>query len=217
MKLFSTFLMLLLTISLSAQITVVEKNVKVKLTENGIFLTIPYGDKKVFEKALKDELKGWKGKLSTKDFFFADDCKLKAIGENTFDTYALVEDMTKGGVTMSVQIDLGGAYLSSKVHPAEYKIFEKKLYDFAVNTSKEIIEEQAKAEEKVMKEQEGELEDIAGEIESQKEAISEAKKVISNSEEAIKKASEAKLKKEAEIKATTAKIEAIRAKKQAVK
>ena len=170
----------------------------------------------MFEKEVKDELKSWKGKVSTKDFFFADDCKLKAIGDNTFDVYALVEDITKGGVTMSVQIDLGGAYLSSKVHPAEYKIFEKKLYDFAVKTSKDIIEEEAKEQEKVMKEQEGELEDIKGELEHQKDAITEAKKAISAAEDAIKKATEDKAKKEAEIKATSTKIEEIRAKKEAV-
>ena len=41
MKILSTLFMLLLTVGLTAQITVVEKNVKVKLTENGIFLTVP--------------------------------------------------------------------------------------------------------------------------------------------------------------------------------
>ncbi len=217
MKILLTLLVLFMTLSLSSQIVVAEKNVKVNLTENGIHLTVPYGDRKVFEKALKDELKSWKGKLSTKDFFFADDCKLKDIGDNTFDAYAKVEDITKGGVTMSVQIDLGGAYLSSKVHPAEYKVFEKKLYDFAVKTAKDVIEAEAKTQEKVMKDQMADLEDTKDEIASRKDAIEEAKKVIAGAEEVIKNATAEKEKKEAEIKETEAKIEAIRAKKSAVK
>ncbi|MDX1349503.1 MAG: hypothetical protein R3279_04610 [Putridiphycobacter sp.] len=217
MKLLATLFLLSFTVVLNAQISVVEQKVKVLLTENGLYLTIPYGDKKIFEKALKDELKSWKGKVSTKDHFFADDCKLKEVGDNTFDAYAKVEDMTKGGVTMSVQIDLGGAYLNSKIHPAEYKVFEKKLYDFAVKTAKDVIEEEAKEQEKVQKDQEGELEDIKSEIEKQNDAITAAKKAIADAEDAIKSAKQDKAKKEEEIKETAAKIEAIRAKKQAVK
>ncbi|MFK8039477.1 MAG: hypothetical protein AB8B74_14385 [Crocinitomicaceae bacterium] len=217
MKILNTLLMVCLSMQLSAQITVVEKNVKVNLTENGLFLSVPYGDKKMFDKALKDELKDWKGKITNKEFYFADDCKLKEIGENTFDAYAKVEDITKGGVIISVQLDLGGAYLNSKVHPAEYKVFEKRLYDFAVSTSKDIIEDEAKAQEKVMQKQEDELEDIKGELEKQGDLIIAANKAIAAAKDAIKKQEENKLKKEAEIKETTTKIEGIRAKKEAVK
>ncbi|MFK8044615.1 MAG: hypothetical protein AB8B72_03915 [Crocinitomicaceae bacterium] len=217
MKTLITLFAIIFGLSLSAQITVSEESVKVVQTENGIYLTIPYGDKKVFDKSFKDELKSWKGKVSSKDHFFADDCKLKSIGDNTFDVYAVVADVTKGGVTMSIQIDLGGAYLSSKVHPAEYKIFEKKLYDFAVETSKEIIEEEAKEQEKVLDDQADELEDIKNEIEKQKDAIIAAKKAIEEAEEAIKTGKESKLKKENEIKTIAAKVEAIRVKKAAVK
>lgn len=217
MKILYTFLMILLSTSLFGQILIVEKNVKVNLTENGMFLTVPYGDKKVFDKALKNELKNWKGKVTNKEFFFADDCKLKEIGENTFDVYARVEDITKGGVTMSVQFDLGGAYLSSKVHPSEYKVFEKKIYDFTVATSKDIIEDEAKAQEKVMEKQTDELDDVKDELEKQSNLIIEAKKAIVAAEDAIKKGEEDKLKKESEIKETITKIELIRAKKEAVK
>lgn len=211
-------LMLLLTVSaLNAQIQISEKKVDVDGSENGYHITIPYGDKKIISKYLKDELKSWKGKVVTKDFFFADDCRFKDMGKNTFDAYARIEDITKGGVNVYVKVNLGGAYLNSKDHPGDFKFIEKKLYNFAVNAAKDIIEEEAKVEEKIMKGQGSDLEDIGKSIEKSKDAIIEAKKVIEASEEAIKKGEEDKLKKEAEIKATTTKIEEIRKRKAAVK
>ena len=126
---------------LNAQIGISEKKVDVDGSENGYHINIPYGDKKIISKYLKDELKSWKGKVVSKDFFFADDCKLKDMGKNTFDVYARVEDVTKGGVNVYVKVDLGGAYLNSKDHPGDFKFIEKKLYTFAVNAAKDIIEE----------------------------------------------------------------------------
>ena len=71
MKTISTLLTLFIAFNLSAQITVVEKNVKVSQTENGIFLTVPYGDKKVFEKAFKRRIKKLERKTVNKSIFFS--------------------------------------------------------------------------------------------------------------------------------------------------
>ncbi len=217
MKLLSTLLLLFIAHSSIAQIKIVEKKVDVNGIENGFYITIPYGDKKVMSKELKDELKSWKGKITTKEYFFADDCRLKDMGKNTFDVYAKVEDITKGGVNISVKVTFGGSYLSSKSDPGNFQILEKKLYTFAVKAAKNVIEEEAKAEEKVLKTKEGELESIGKEITKNEQAIANAKKVIATSEEAITKGNENKAKKEEEIKETQAKIEAIRKKKEAVK
>jgi len=217
MKILSTIIFVAVSFCMTAQITIKEQNVDVNGTNNGYQITIPYGENKSISKELKSELKSWKGKVSNKDFFFADDCKLKEIGKNTFDTYAKVEDITKGGVTVYVKVNLGGIYLNSKDHPGEFKIIEKKLYDFAVKAAKSIIEDEAKAEEKVMKGQESDLDDIKKEIDKQENAIVAADRAIEAAKEEIKKGGEAKQKKEAEIKATAVKIEAIRAKKEAVK
>jgi len=201
----------------NAQIQIVEKSVDVNGTDNGFYLTVPYGDQKSMSKELKDELKSWKGKLTTKDYFFADDCKFKEMGKNTFDVYAKVEDITKGGVNISVKVTFGGSFLNSKDDAVHFKFIEKKLYDFAVKAAKNIIEDEAKEEEKILKSQEGELDDIEKEIKKNENLIEEAKKQISTSEEAIKKGGEDKIKKETEIKASNTKIEAIRKKKEAVK
>ena len=90
------------------------------------------------------------------------------MGKNTFDVYAKVEDITKGGVNVSVKVTFGGAYLNSKDDPANFQVIEKKLYSFAVKAAKNVIEAEAKEEEKVLKNQEGELEDIDKEIERMK-------------------------------------------------
>ncbi|MFD1550910.1 hypothetical protein DNU06_05090 [Putridiphycobacter roseus] len=217
MKLFTSLLLVVMGFSLSAQITIKEQKVDVDGAENGYFVTIPYGDEKTIAKDLKEEMKSWKGKLSTKDVYFADDCKLKEIGDNTFDAYAKIEALTKGGVNVLVKIDLGGAFVNSKDHPTEYKVFEKKLYDFAVATAKNIIEEEAKEVEKIQKEKEDELKDIKEELEKQEDIIKDAKKQIANAEEAIKAGNQDKAKKETEIKETVSKVEMIREKKSAVK
>ena len=217
MKTILSVLLCLMVSVTNAQIQIVEKSVTVNGTNNGYQITVPYGDKKIMTKELKSELKSWKGKISAKDYIFADDCNFKDMGDNDFDVYAKVEDMTKEGVKIYVMVTFGGAYISSKDDPTHFKFMEKKLYDFAVKASKNIIEEEAKAEEKVLKNQEGELNTIDKNIEKNEDLIESAKKQIAQSEEAIKKGEEDKLKKEAEIKETQAKIDLIRKKKESVK
>lgn len=57
MKKTVTLLLALLTLNNFAQVTVEEKKVNIDGPKNGFLLSVPYGDQKSLEKALKDELK----------------------------------------------------------------------------------------------------------------------------------------------------------------
>src|SRR5687768_4628131 len=119
MKTLITLVATMLTFGLTAQVKVEEKSVNIEGSKNGFYISIPYGDDKQIEKALKEELQSWKGKYTTKGYIFVDDCSIKDMGDNTFDVYAIIEDIQEGGATVSIAIDLGGAYMSSGQHSAQ--------------------------------------------------------------------------------------------------
>jgi hypothetical protein len=187
MKTILTLFIVLLSVSAFSQIKVDGKNVNVNGSHDGFFITIPYGNKKMIEKELKDELKSWKGNYKTKDVIFVDDCQLKEMGKNSFDVYAKVDEISDGGATVSVTIDLGGAYLNSGEHGAQFKIIEKKLYEFGVKAAKNVVAEDVKMEEKVLKEKEKALEDLIKDKESKEKDIEDYKDKIKKAEEDIKK------------------------------
>ncbi|MGV6860940.1 MAG: hypothetical protein ACWA41_04160, partial [Putridiphycobacter sp.] len=186
MKTLFTLLIGLISITSFAQIKVEGKNVNVNGSHPGFFVTIPYGDKKMIEKELKDELKSWKGKYSSKDVIFVDDCKLKEMGDNTFDVYAKVEDIAEGGATVSLAIDLGGAYLDQSEHSDKFKVIETRLYKFGVKAAKNVIAEEVKAEEKVLEEKQSELENMKKEKEKKEKEIQDYQNKIKKLEEEIK-------------------------------
>jgi len=217
MKTLFTLFISIISISTFAQIKVEGKNVNVNGSHEGFYITIPYGDKKMIEKELKDELKSWKGSYKNKDFIFVDDCKLKEMGKNTFDVYAKVEDIADGGATVSVAIDLGGAFLNSGEHGAQFKIIEKKLYAFGVKAAKNVVEQDVKAEEKILKEREKELDDLKKAKEQSEKDIKDFQEKIKKAEEDIEKNKTQQEDKEKEISTQKEKVQEVIKKKEAIK
>lgn len=217
MKTLFTLFISILSISTFAQIKVEGKNVNVNGSHDGFYVTIPYGDKKMIEKELKDELKSWKGNYKNKDFIFVDDCKLKEMGKNTFDVYAKVEDIADGGATVSIAIDLGGAYLNSGEHSAQFKIIEKKLYAFGVKAAKNVVAQDVKAEEKILKEREKELEGLKKAKEQSEKDIKDFQDKIKKAEEDIEKNKTQQEDKEKEISTQKEKVQEVIKKKEAIK
>ena len=82
------------------------------------------------------------------------------MGDNTFDVYAKVEENPEGGAFVSVVVDLGGAILNSSEHPTQAKVIDAKLHKFGVKAAKDVVDEEIKAEEKILKERNKELEDL---------------------------------------------------------
>ncbi len=217
MKKITTLFLALMAVSTFSQVTVKEEKVNIGGNKDGFTVDIPYGDVKQIEKALKDELKDWKGKYSDKDYIFADDCKLKEMGKNTFDVFAKVVEKPEGGAIVSVAVDLGGAFLNSKDHNDKSKVMQTKLKKFGVSTAKNVVDEEVKEQEKVLKEREKELADLEDEQKKMEKEIEDYKKKIEESEKSIEESKKAQGDKKAEIKAQEAVVKKTVEKKEAVK
>ena len=215
-KLFSLLIMMISLISFG-QIEVSEKNVSVNGSHNGFYIAIPYGDKKFIEKELKDELKSWKGNYKGGNPIFVDDCKLKDVGDNTFDVYAKVEENSDGGANVSIAIDMGGAYMNSNEHGAEFKAMESRLYKWAVKAAQSVVDGEIKDEEKALKDLEKDLSDSEKEQEKLEKEIEDFKKKIEDNEKAVEDAKKAQDDKKSEITDQEKKVEEAKKKKDAVK
>jgi hypothetical protein len=154
-------------------------------SKNAIVVTIPHGKADIVEKELRNELKDWGGKYSSaKGEYKMMQGKLKALGSKPFDAYAKI--IVSGDVVkVAVGIDLGGAFLSSREHGAQYTAMCAKLKEFAIKASNECVDEELKAEQKILsthnkqqKSLEKEKESLLTSIEDYKKRILEAEKKI---------------------------------------
>lgn len=153
-----------------------------------IIMSIPYTNMDDANKALKKELKDWKGKVDEKDNqFFMDDGELKEMGENTFDAYAKLYKDVEEKIYVAIAINLGGAYMTEAEHPDKYRTIKKKLYEFCQNTAREGLSNQIKEAEDVLKDQEKELKDLQKDKEDHEEDIAEKKEEIKELEAEVDK------------------------------
>jgi len=154
-------------------------------SKNAIVVTIPFGKADIVEKELKNELKDWGGKYSSsKGEYKMMQGKLKAVGSKPFDAYAKII-ISGNEVKVAVAIDLGGAFLSSREHGAQYTAMCAKLKEFAIKAGNECVEEELKAEQKILssqqKEQKGlekDKETLLNSIEDYRKRILEAEKKV---------------------------------------
>lgn len=217
MKKISTLFLALISLGVFAQVTVKEQKVDINGGKNGFVVDVPYGNQKQIEKALKDELKSWKGKYGDKEYIFVDDCKLKEMGKNTFDVFAKVNENPEGGASISLAVDLGGAFLNSNEHPDRSNVIQVKLKKFGVKAAKGVVDEEIKTEEKALKQQTKELEDLEKEQEKMEKEIENFKKQIEEKEKAIETSKKQQEDKKVQIKEQEAVVKKVTQKKEAVK
>lgn len=132
-------------------------------TNNALVITLYGVSPSDAEDAFKDFMKQYDGKRSNKDGgIFIDNAIIKEIsGNNTIDVYG--KAIGKKGdkeITFIIAFDLGGAFLSSTQHSAEFKEAEKLTKQFAIKTTKDAIEAELKAAQKTQKNLEGEQKDL---------------------------------------------------------
>lgn len=139
------------------------------------------------KKAWKRQLKDIKGKVSDKSFIFGDDCKMKEMGDNTFDVYSVVEEATDKGVKLVAAFDLGGAYLSTANHPNRYPAAEKFMYNFAVAERKRVITNQIAHNQKILKGFEKDLDALEKEKSNYESTIKDYEKKIADTRTEIEK------------------------------
>ena len=139
------------------------------------------------KKAWKKQLKDLKGKVTDKTIIFGDNCKLKEMGENSFDVYSLVENATDKGVKLVAAFDLGGAYLSTSAHPDKYPAAEKLLSNFAVEERKRVVSTEIENNQKILKGFEKALSTLEKEKVDYESTITDYEKKIEESKNEIER------------------------------
>lgn len=195
---------------LSAQIEVKEDTISMsKGLNNGFTLELDNTTPKSLEKAWAKHLKQYKGKKTkynkkTKEYF-TDNVKIKMMSSNTVDVYTILAP-TQSGTKLMVCFDLGGAYLSTKMHPTSSKIGKQILHDFAVKIKKEQAEKNIANQEKELKSLEGDMKKLKKEEKGIRKSIQELQDKIAKLEEEVKNSKNAQ----------TDKLKAIEAQKKAI-
>ncbi len=216
MKQLFTLLLTVLSTGAFAQgeVKVTEENYSFSVgSKNSIIVTIPYGKMDIVEKELKNELKEWGGKFnSSKGEYTAMQATEKSMGAKAFDAYA--RPFASGEtVKVAVAIDLGGAYLSSNQHSAQFSAMKEKLKAFAVRAAKECVAEELKAEQKILAGFEKDQKDLEKDKETLLKSIEDYKKKISDAEKKIEENTTNQSKKKEEIAKQAEKISEVDKKK----
>jgi chromosome segregation ATPase len=176
--------------------------------------TIYYADKDQVMSDWKSKLNDFKDeKVSKKgDEIFGDNILIKDWGNNTVDIYSVFEeDKDKKTVNMSVAVDLGGAYLTSS-DKDKYNYIEKLMKEFAVKSSKNAVEAELKAAEKVLEKLEDEQKDLVSDNKKLKDDIEDYKKKISKAESDVKDNESKQSTKKGEVEAQKKVTDAVKAK-----
>ncbi len=200
------------------KIGVSEKSVGFESGNHNAFTVIVYEcSSKDVEKHWKKEMKDMKANVSSKkNEMKGDDAKIKDMGENTFDIYAITNETDKG-IELSVAYDLGGAFLSSGQHAEQSKIIKDLMYDFAVKSTKEGIRGILKKEEGTQHHLEKEHESLVKNKEKLEKDIENWEKSIEKAKKDIDQNKKDQDDKKKEIEAQSKVVEEVKAKEKAVK
>ena len=220
MKNFLTLLILSTSLSYSAQsISTSEKTESFSVgSKNAIVVNIPYGNADIVEKELKSELKDWGGKYnSSKGEQSTSQSSSKDMGDKNYDVYAKVISEKDGTVMVAFAVDLGGAYLSSREHSAQFNAMNAKIKKFAKRTAEKCIETEIDLENKVLKDLEKEQKNLVNDQESYEKSIEDYKKKISEAENKIQENKKLQETKNSEISIQSSKIGEVEKKKKNLK
>ncbi|MFL5752804.1 MAG: hypothetical protein ACJ76F_05310 [Bacteroidia bacterium] len=163
-------------------------------SHNALLVTIYVKDKALVEKEWKSLVKNFNPDHTNEkggEYFF-DNATFKPIGNNTIDVYSRVKESKDGGVELMAAYDLGGAYLSSSDHKDKFEYFKKMMYDFAVKTTKDILQDEWKAASKDLnrtldkeKDLEKDNKNLENDIKNYNDKITKAKSDIENNKKEI--------------------------------
>ena len=130
---------LLLFSGIRAQISEESRSMSLGV-RNALVLDIPDTEANFVEKLWKKYVKTYGGKtkkVRSSDEIFTDDADVVALGgANSVDLYALVEELGNGS-SLSMWVDLGGAFLASDTHSDRYVEGEKYMIRLALFAAKD--------------------------------------------------------------------------------
>jgi valyl-tRNA synthetase len=153
---------------------------------NCLVVNIPYGSKDDIENAWKKLMKKANAKVSGKSEIFADNASFPDISPNTIDFYFRLDELKKDeGYKAIVGLDLGGAFLNSKDHPAGYEAAKKMLKNFATDIAEKAIENQVKDQERVVSKLKNQQNDLDKENKKLQKEIEECESTIQKNKDKI--------------------------------
>ncbi len=183
-KLFTLLLLASSMFAQSQEINVKEDNEKINGSSNSVLTVIIYEtDDNTVEKQWKSLMKDYNAKVSTSKEIFADNALIKDLSANTVDIYAITKKSDEN-VKLIVGVDMGGIFLSSE-KSTEYKVMEKIIKNFAIELTKNAIQEKLDAAEKEQKKRENTYNDLVKENKSLNKDIEDYKSKISKAEQDI--------------------------------
>ena len=206
-------------IAFSQNIEIDEKNSTFNAgSKNAILVTIPHVTEDFMEKRIKDELKDWGGKYnSSKGEYSSMQAQTKEMGEKMFDGFVKIVSAKDGNVVVAFAFDLGGAYMSSSDHKAQYSAMSVRLKEFGINSAKEFVDEEVKDQEKILKGFQKEQESLEKDKAGYEKDIEDYKKKIEDAEKKIEQNKADQEKKKSEIKAQEVKVEEVNKKLKGIK
>jgi hypothetical protein len=117
---------------------------------------------------------------------FIDNAIIPTVSANAIDMYVIVTPVDNGS-KVTFFSDLGGAFVSSAAYGTQYAGLEALIKKFAKEQAIEVVEEQQKAEEKILKTLSGDLKDLVGKKADYIKDIEKAKALILQREADIQK------------------------------
>ena len=171
-----------------------------KGSQSSLSIEIPFVDESFFQDELKSYMKDWGKCKENKGEYCVLLGEWKEYGKKTFDVYARYEKKNDNPVSVSFAIDLGGAFLNSRDHSAQYELFKKSIESFGrscvSNYINSLLEKETKilkGLEKDQKELEEDKSDLEKEIEDYRKRIDDnLKKIEDNKANQEKKKDEIK-------------------------
>ena len=150
---------LTLAIALTS-LTVFGQDVKVKESNesfsngnhNALSVTLYVTDINMVEKEWKSKLKsfGYDKAHEQKDEYFFDNVLFKKMSDNTVDVFSKVDEGKDKSVVLTAAFDMGGAYLNSSDHKAQFDYVKTMMHDFAVEVTKDVLDDQIKDASKAL-------------------------------------------------------------------
>jgi hypothetical protein len=198
----------------SQQVSLTQENQTFTIgNKNAYVLSIPYASKIQIEEEVKSYLKEFGKVKSSKGENVVLLGKNESISDKPIDIYARVMTAKDGSPIAVFAIDLGGAFMNSREHPNQSQGFEKSLLKFGklcVNTA---IDEEIKAEQKILKSLENDQKSLEEKLSDYEKDIINYTNQIKETEKKISDVKSNQEKKKDDLKTQKSKIESIEKKR----
>ncbi|HXC04148.1 MAG TPA: hypothetical protein VNZ86_05305 [Bacteroidia bacterium] len=215
---FALFLLVIIPGMAQKKIKVEEERASLGGAKNPVLVvTIYEADEDDIAKGWKSIMKGYGGKVSSKDgAYMADNVVIKDLSNNTNDVYYKIEKVTDTEHKLIVAVNLGGAFMNPTDHATQNTYFKKLMLDFANKTSTDAIGDQLKDAQKALTKMESQETSLEKDQDGLKRDIENYKNKIKTAEDNIKKNEADQAKKKSEIEAQKKVVDVVTKKKAAI-